>query len=155
MKNKGYIFIGKPGVGKTTLIKKMFGNKEFFDVMAFVKKYEIEGIVPEEKTLDGYRDMYKDIAKKNLNPFILELGTNYPELNIKELKRLSTIYDIKIFLLDASKETCRKRTLLRKRHFDKIALERRLNRDFPKTYLDLLQNENLDCVVINMEGNEK
>ena len=58
-KKKLLVFIGKPGSGKTTLIQKIFPDQKIVDVLPFVLAYKVGGILPEEKTIEGYRDMYK------------------------------------------------------------------------------------------------
>ena len=151
MKNKLFVFVGKPGVGKTTLINKVFSSAKLIDVMPYVKAYEVDGKVPEEKTLDGYRDMYDVIDNLDDEIVILELGTNHEKFNIKKLERLLSKFEISIFICNASIDTCRNRVKNRKREFDNQALEKRLQKNFPNIYLRALKNSKLKYEVLDME----
>ena len=56
MAYKLYVFIGKPGSGKSTLIKYVFsGTVPYLDVAPFVKQQVVDGLVPEKQTINGYR----------------------------------------------------------------------------------------------------
>jgi dephospho-CoA kinase len=151
MANKLLVFTGKPGVGKTTLISAAFPDKKVIDVRPFVIAYRVNNIVPEEKTIDGYKDMYKHLADLNDPLLILELGTNHPELNISELKKLSNTRDIHLFLCNADTNTCRERMIQRNRGDNMEAMERRLKKDFPNSHLSLLENSQLRHTILNME----
>lgn len=150
-KNIMFVFIGKPGAGKTTLIKKFRPNAHIIDVLSFVKTYEINGMIPEEKTLLAYNDMYNSFDIIKDKTILLELGTNYPELNIAQLEKMQNKYKVVIYLCNASVETCRKRANTRGRQIDTEALERRLNRNFPLSHLKLLENNSLKYIMLNME----
>jgi hypothetical protein len=109
MKNKLFVFAGKPGVGKTTVIKSLFPDEKIIDILPFVMQFQIDGDVPEEKTFLGYQAMYQHIAQHGDDLNVVEIGTNYPVLNISELQKLNQKYQVKIFLCDAAKETLRAR----------------------------------------------
>jgi predicted kinase len=145
------VFIGKPGVGKTTLINKVFPKQKIVDDMPFVFAYKVNGKVPEEKTLQGYEDMYRHLKEVNDDFVILELGTNHAEFNIKELKKLSQQFEIKVYLCTASTETCRARIKIRARGDDMEAMERRLQRDFPDEHIRQLKSVGISYIVLDME----
>jgi len=151
MKKRLFVFIGKPGVGKTTLMRKLFLGDQIVNVLPYVKAYEIDGKVPEGKTLDGYKDMYKALQKIEKDLLVVEFGANHEEFNVKELEKLSAKYDITIFLCDAPVNICRERARKREREFDEKALEKRLQKDFPNIYLQALKNSELKYEVLNME----
>lgn len=151
-KYKLIVFFGKPGVGKSTLIKHLFSGAQVIDVMPFVKKYKKKEKVPEAQTIHAYNDMYAKISEmEHKGDLILELGTNHPELNIKKLSKLKEKFYLKTFLCDAPKHVCRERALKRERDFDKKALELRLERDFPSSHIKLLEREKINYRILNME----
>ena len=148
------VFIGKPGVGKSTIIQRVFPKTTCVDVMPFVKKYEIDGIVPEEKTILGYQEMYQSLSsqfEREDQFLILELGTNHPELNIQELVKISEKASLCVFLCIASIDVCRTRSRERGRAFDMDALERRLQRSFPESHLALLKDSSINYRRLDME----
>jgi len=148
---KLFVFLGKPGVGKTTLIQAALPTCRRVDVRPFVRSYEIGGVVPEEKTLAGYQDMYRYVGGLNEPVVVLELGTNHPEFNVQQLLQLQQKRDIHLFLCTASVETCRQRMNGRNFQDDAEAMERRLLRDFPNTYLQLLHQTSLHYHLIDLE----
>jgi hypothetical protein len=122
--------------------------------MPFVHAYIVDGIIPEEKTILGYRDMYQQIATqlREEHPLlIVELGTNHAELNVQELKQLGLTASLHIFLCVASTDTCRTRALERNQTFVAGALERRLQRNFPESHIPLLKEASLDYTMLDME----
>lgn len=148
------VFIGKPGVGKTTLIESVFSDSAKIDVMHFVKKYEQNGIVSEEKTILGYQEMYKHLEQlKSNQDIVLELGTNHAGLNIKKLLSLSQSFSILIFLCVAPIDVCRDRAINRDRYFQQDALEKRLLRNFPESHKELLNHRELQSIELNTSQN--
>ncbi len=145
------VFIGKPGAGKTTLINKEFPDKKIIDVLPFVMSYKVAGRVPEEKTLDGYRDMYRHLRELNDDFVILELGTNHADFNITELKKIGQMFAVQVFLCVASNQTLRERIQLRDRGDDMEAMERRLQRVFPDEHIMLLERAGLSYIILDME----
>jgi len=148
------VFIGKPGAGKSTLIDLALYKYNRIDVMPFVKKYEENEKVPEEKTVVAYHDMYnflKTELQSNKRNIVLELGTNHADLNINELKSLNENFRLVIFLCDAPIDVCRDRVKKRTHIIDDVALELRLQRNFPESHLDLLKNTSIKYVSLNME----
>ena len=152
LKQKLIVFSGKPGVGKSTLINYLFKNDQIIDVLPFVKRYEKDGKILESDTIHAYEDMYKYINNFNFEGnVILELGTNHPQLNIEELFNLDKKFILKIFLCIAPKDICLERALKRGRKFDKKALIRRLNKNFPDSHLPLFENYNINYCILDME----
>jgi len=150
MKNKLFVFAGKPGVGKTTIINKIFPDKKIVDVLTFIEVFRINNIVPEEKTIVAYQNMYQYLANIDESEMILEIGTNHPELNIIELSKLSDKYDIRIFLCDADKETCYQRAVERGMRHTKEAFEARMKRDFPNTHIKLISQSTIPYEIVEM-----
>jgi hypothetical protein len=153
MKRKLVIFAGKPGIGKSTLIKALFKNHTIVDVLPFVKAYEINGKVVQEKTLQAYKDMYKYIESLKDEEVVLEIGTNHPDINIANMNKLKDEYDVKLFLCEASHATNFERLQLRagRGAYDEEMLER-LGRDFPNTFVNELKKTELDYEILDMEG---
>ncbi|HYC34442.1 MAG TPA: GTPase [Candidatus Paceibacterota bacterium] len=149
------VFIGKPAVGKSTLISVALSTHVHVDVMPFVTKYENKpgNSVSHEHTLLGYNDMYKHLDKelKSSRPIVLELGTNHSDLNVTHLKHLSLKHEVTIFLCTASIETSRKRAIERNNNMNQKALEERLSRDFPNSHTPLFANASLDFIILDME----
>lgn len=145
------VFMGKPGSGKTTLIKELFPKKKIIDVKPFVLAYEVDGQVPEKKTVLGYRDMYKEISEKHADMAILELGTNHPALNIEELQKQAEVREVHIFLCTASVDTLRERIIGRDENDNMEAMEKRLKRNFPDTHLPLIELRELSYSILDME----
>lgn len=154
-KNKLFIFAGKPGVGKTTIIKKIFSKNIHVDILSFIDNFKVNDKVPEEKTIIAYKNMYKHLTELEEPKVVLEIGTNHPELNISEIKKLKDKYEIQIFLCDAFKKKCFERTIERNREIDKEALKIRLERDFPNTFAKLLRKTSLSYNIVDMNKSLK
>ncbi|MBU0707372.1 AAA family ATPase [Patescibacteria group bacterium] len=150
-KNTLVVFVGKPGVGKTTLIKRVFPDKKLIDVLPYVYAYKVNGHVPEERTLDGYKDMYKDLLKMSEPLVILELGSNHPEFNVQQLSNLQKDFQIKIYICTAEIDTLRQRVIGRNRGDDMEAMELRLQRKFPQEHIKKLEKTDLEYDVLDME----
>jgi len=150
MKNKLVVFAGKPGAGKTTIINKIFPDKKIVDVLTFIEVFRVGKIVPEEKTIIAYQNMYKYLAELDEPEMILEIGTNHPELNIDELSKLNDKYDVIVFLCDADKETCYLRAVERGMRHSKDAFEERMKRDFPNTFIKLLSQTQITYKLVDM-----
>lgn len=150
-KLKLIVFIGKPGAGKSTLIKSLFSECEIVDVLPYVMKHKKGSKIPESQTIHAYREMYEHIGdQKSKGDLVLELGTNHPELNAEELGKLKEKFNLKIFLCDAPKHVCRERAISRGRKFDKKALELRLERDFPNSHALLFKENGMKFDVLDM-----
>ncbi|MFA5106934.1 MAG: hypothetical protein WC497_01245 [Patescibacteria group bacterium] len=145
------VFIGKPGAGKTTLINQAFPDKKIIDVLPFVMSFKVAGKVPEEKTIIGYRNMYRHLQKLDDDFVILELGTNHADFNVAELKKISQLFPVQIYLCVASNQTLRERIQSRNRGDDMEAMERRLQRVFPDDHITLLERAGLSYTVLDME----
>ncbi len=150
-KKKLVIFFGKPGAGKSTLITETFLDNKVVDVKPFVLAYKKNDVLPEEKTLNGYKDMYKALTDMEDDLIVVELGTNHEAYNIERLQDLASERQIFIFLCTASVETLRQRIQLRDEKINPEALERRLERDFPGQYITLLEEAGMHYVLLDME----
>ena len=146
-----HVFIGKPGVGKSTLIREAFPGEKIRDVRPYIRAFEKDGKVPEEKTLEGYENFYLDLENAPAENLVVELGTNHPEFNIGKLSILAGKKGARVFLCDASVDTCRSRAETRGIYMDKEELERRLARNFPETHIGLLKRAGVPYFVLNME----
>ena len=137
------VFTGKPGSGKSTLIKNSFHNNEsMLDIIYFARKYAKDKILhPADEEL-AYREFHNEIEKTlALNEFlILEFGTGCSELNFKKLMEWKNNHDIFIFLCDAPAGICLQRVSERGNEFDNDGLLTRVNLDFPDGYLKLWNN---------------
>ncbi|MBI5037283.1 MAG: 50S ribosome-binding GTPase [Candidatus Kerfeldbacteria bacterium] len=145
------VFMGKPGVGKTTLINELFPGHTIIDARPFVLKYMVDGEIPEDKTILGYRDMYAALGKLTDPIIILELGTNHEQLNVKQLAAFAQQADVRVFICTASVETLRKRVIERSIHDDMEAMERRFARDFPNSHLALFEQVGIEPYFLDME----
>lgn len=154
MAHNFYVFIGKPGSGKSTLIKQVFSdNVPHLDVAPFVKAHAVDGFIPEEKTFNGYCSLY-DYCKTIITEkpsVILELGTNHAAFNIQQLCSLQEKHKIIVFLCHARVETCFQRVMRRGDYIDPEALQRRMQRDFPNAHIALLQESQIPYQLIDTE----
>jgi len=148
-KPKIYVFIGKPGVGKTTLIKKVLPNIKYIDVKSYIVPHVINDKWPEEKTLDCYKKMYEDINQVN-EDLILEIGTNHAEFNVSQLERLQKMFQVVVILCILSIEENRKRYIERDEVFDLPAFEKRLKKKFPELHLPLIVKSKLPYFLLEM-----
>lgn len=145
------VFIGKIGAGKTTLINETFENIPIVDVKPFVRAYWEKDTVPEDKTLQAYKDMYQRVESMNYETIVLELGTNHASFNIKQLNAIRATYIVHLFLCIASVETLRERLKERSDDIPEDARERRLNIDFPNTHIPLIEAVGLSYTILDME----
>lgn len=145
------VFMGKPGAGKTTLINELFPGHTIIDVRPYVTKYMVDGVLPEEKTLQGYHDMYADFGTQQEETVILELGTNHAELNTAKLGTLATECDLRVFICTASVETLRNRVIGRPLYDDMAAMERHFARDFPNSHLPFFKKVGIEPYFLDME----
>ncbi len=145
------VFFGKPGAGKTTLIGETFPDANVVDVKAFVRKYRVDGTVPEEKTLQGYQDMYEHIAGLDDDLIILELGANHEKFNVQELLKSQDKRELYLFLCNASLETLKERLQNRSDQDDMEKMLKRLERDFPGEYIRLFEKAGMQYILLDME----
>ncbi len=150
MKKKLIVFAGKPGVGKTTIIGRLFPEKKIIDVFTFIEPFVIDGNTSQEKSMVAYQNMYHHLETIDEVEVILEIGTNYPELNILNLERLLISYDIKMFLCDLDKETCYQRAIERGMRHCPEAFAERMNRDFPNTFIKPLSQTSIIYEIVSM-----
>ncbi len=150
MKPKLFVFIGKPGAGKSTIIRKLFPRREVVDVAPFVLKTKRRGAVSDSNSLRGYRNMYQEFWKKKTIR-ALEIGTGFPAFNVRQLKKMTAKFDITVFLLDVSSAIALTRVKRRATLFDTEALQRRLTRRFPEKHKLFLDNIGLPNRVIQTD----
>lgn len=153
--NRLVVFIGYPGAGKTTLANYILERHEDYvmhDVLSYIEEYKDENgfLVNESDAILAYQDMYKDLIAKNAN-VILELGTNYPEFNVSQLKDLSLSRNVSVFLCVLDKDTCVKRVTERDRVFGEKQLRRRMARIFPEEHINFLRKYKLDFQSLKMK----
>ena len=149
-KHKLLVFIGKPGVGKTTLIKKEFSKTKFYDVKPYIIPHVGDGKWPEEKTLDCYKKMYQDINKEE-EDIVLEIGTNHAEFNIAELESLQQRFRLVIIICILPIEENKKRYIGRDEIIDMEAFEKRLHKDFPNSHMDLVKKSGIPYFTLDMQ----
>lgn len=102
-KRRLYVFAGKPGAGKTTIINKIFSKGEkIVDVLPFVEQFRVGKKVLEHKTITAYENMYEYLKKIKDSIAVLEIGMNHPELNISEIEKLQDEYEVTLFLCETS-----------------------------------------------------
>lgn len=152
--NKLFVLIGYPAVGKTTLAEKFIDKYPQFmlhDVYEYIQPYlNDEGaLIDEDLAIEAYQKMYKALEVINQD-CILELGTNYPEFNIKQIKSLSDKYHIKVFLCLLSKEEALNRASSRDKVIDEKSLIKRYNRIFPDEHKKYLDSLGLNYVELDM-----
>lgn len=142
------VLTGLPGVGKTTLRQAWINAHPDFqvvDVFFFVRKYldNAGRAIVENFDIRGYRDMYAHLFSQSGN-ILLEIGTNFPRLNTRMLKRFQDNgwnVVIVLCLLD--------RVEVRRRHSKRGTADRdipyreeyyaqRIHRNFPGSYRAML-----------------
>lgn len=156
VKQKLIVFAGKPGTGKSTFIRELFPNANKIDVQPFIMKYTDQyPEVPEEKKLDGYRKMYSSLERNNSDVIVMELGTNYPEFNVKKLSQLQKFRDIFIVICDAPNDVCRQRVKKRLSEWDGKWVEQSLSRNFPNSYVEELEKTELRYKIVDTSGDKR
>ena len=145
------VFIGKPAIGKTTLIRHVFPGAEVIDVKSFVRSYRVQGHVPEIDTARGYEDMYNYISSLK-GPCILELGTGHAEMNTLKLRGASDRFHVVAIFCEASEETCKRRLDERGDPYDHEAMLSRIARVFPAEHIGLFSKYKVEYFKMNMEG---
>lgn len=152
-KSRLIVFIGKPGAGKSTLIKACFPTIKHTDILPFVMKYKKDNLLQENKTLLAYCEMFQNLIAEltHKHDMILEIGTNHAEFNIKNLKKIAKDFNVIIFLCLASIENCRKRVMKRGGWLGEEALEIRLARNFPESHIMLFEKAGLPYFELDMD----
>jgi predicted kinase len=153
------VLCGPIGCGKTTLIQnylKQFPDCKFFDVFDYILKYkDATGHIDEPNTLRAYQEMYRDLGNSPAEKIVLELGTNWAELNIKNLKNLNATYKVNIIFCLLDKEECIRRSLARAqtdplRIINPTDLEKKFKRIFPDNHIKLTQDYQLPYLLLDM-----
>ena len=146
------VFIGKPGVGKSTLIKNAFPKHNPVDVLPFIYEFRNpDGSTREDKLIISYQKMYEHLNSIKDEFILLEIGTGFPEFNVSALKKLELNYDLKIYLCTATEETHWKRANERGMRHSTEAFKLRMQRDFPGTHKELLEKSLLPYSILDME----
>lgn len=149
------VLIGYPGSGKTTLAGAFIQKHNQYvlhDVYQYIKQYKnVDGGLEDESMAKrAYEDMYSALEKNNQN-VILELGTNYPEINADRLKDISNNANVSICICLLSVEECYLRVKVRGRPFAEESLKRRLERVFPAEHEKYFEKNNLKYHYLQME----
>tara|TARA_Y100000310_G_C20414067_1_gene683442 strand:+ start:82 stop:573 length:492 start_codon:yes stop_codon:yes gene_type:complete len=145
---KLFCFIGKPGCGKTTLLTHL--GVSSFDVLKYIKRYlnEKGSLIKEEYALLAYKEMFSELEIIRADVVYLELGTNYSEFVIENIKKLNFSTTIILCLLDD--ETCLKRCSMREQKIGTEQLLRRMQRPFPNEHLRFIAETNISHYQIDM-----
>lgn len=148
------VVAGKMGVGKTTLIQAAFPDAAHVDVYPFVHAHGRGHAIPEDKTILGYRDMYHYVAGLTAPSVTVELGTNHPELNARNVRELAARYMLQVFFCTASEATCRARLAIRGRPYDSDdarAIDVRMRKNFPHEYQIAFEKQGIAYTLLDME----
>ncbi len=151
LSRKLVVFAGRIGAGKTTLINAAFPDEVKVDVFPFINAYKVNGKIPEEKTLQGYQDMYNHLGTLTAPTVILELGTNHPEFNAEQLAVLKKRFTVQAIFCIASIETCWERIKARGGWYDPEGIERRFKKDFPAIYAKPFEKLGIPYTTLDME----
>lgn len=155
-KRRLIVFAGKPGAGKSSIIKKISNGYRVVDVWDFHRpNLGSGGVPPKGKNILGYQAMYQHLATLHEPRIILELGTSNSDLNVRELSTLLPTYEIDILLCVASENTCLLRLKERGFLFDPETVPGRkeqMAKDFPNTFISELKQSPLRHHIISTEG---
>ncbi|MFH1275516.1 MAG: hypothetical protein ABIH82_00230 [Candidatus Woesearchaeota archaeon] len=132
---KLYVFMGKPGCGKTTILKSL--GVKYYDVLYHIKRYFDEnGRMDEANTIKAYHDLFKELKGLNEEKVFLELGTNHTEFVMKNLQELQV--ETTIFFCLLNNEECLRRNKIGNNPMPEDALMRRIARVFPDDHLQFI-----------------
>lgn len=146
------VFIGKPGVGKSTLIKNAFPKHIPVDVLTFIYEFRNpDGSTQEDKLIISYQKMYEHLNSIKDDFILLEIGTGFPEFNTSTLKSIEKEYNLTIYLCTASEATHWERANLRGMRHSTEAFKLRMQRDFPGEHKLLLDKLLLNYSILDME----
>jgi tRNA uridine 5-carbamoylmethylation protein Kti12 len=148
------VLIGYPGSGKTTLAGEFINKHNQYvlhDVYQYIKQYKNAdgGLEDESMAKKAYEDMYSALERIDQD-VILELGTNYPEINADRLKDISNNAKVSVCLCLLSVEECYLRVKGRGRPFAEDALKRRLGKAFPDEHEKCFEKNNLKYHYLQM-----
>lgn len=138
---KLYVFIGKPGCGKTTILKSL--GVKYYDVLHHIKRYfNHDGRMDEANTIKAYQDLFKELREVQEEKVFLELGTNHAEFVMKNLQELSSSagYSVLLFFCLLSNQECLTRNKIGNNPMPEDALMRRIARIFPEEHLQFIQD---------------
>lgn len=139
------VLAGLPGVGKTTLLKYWLTSHPEFqkvDVFSFVRQYlddTGQATVP-DYDIRGYRDLYAHLFTLT-GHVALEIGTNFPRLNMRMLRRLNHSGWNVIFVLcllhrlDVRERHRKRGTADRDIPYKEEYYSQRIHRNFPGSYI--------------------
>lgn len=155
------VFTGRPGAGKTVLSvawRKRHPEYAAFDVGSFIRRFAglQTGAVDEKKTIIGYRRFYQFLRRHIRRNTIIEIGTNHPDVNLKELGRLRRYSHLwLIFLLRSTAACLRNKQRQRGAPFSPSQLRRRMKRTFPSIHRRFARRNGVPTYTLFMHrGNE-
>jgi AAA+ ATPase superfamily predicted ATPase len=157
--NNLFVFLGPIACGKTTLINEFISKNPdfiFLDVYKYIQKYKDQSDhVETDKTLLSYKEIYHEIYKNQDKNIVLELGTNWIDLNLQNIKKLSKKFKVKIFFCILDEKICYQRALKRAkenvtRKINKKDLSDKFKKIFPDNHLKLAVELNLSYYILNM-----
>ena len=129
---KLYVFIGKPGCGKTTVLKHL--GVKYHDVLSHIKKYfDASGRMDEANTIKSYQELFTELKGLSSENIFLELGTNHAEFVMKNIQELGI--DTTFFFCLLNNEECLRRNRIGNNPMLEEPLMRRIARVFPDEHL--------------------
>lgn len=127
-----YVFIGKPGCGKTTILKHL--GVKYHDVLYHIKKYfDASGRMDEANTIKAYQELFAELKGLSNEKIFLELGTNHAEFVMKNIHELG--FETTIFFCLLNNEECLRRNKIGNNPMPEEPLMRRIIRVFPDEHL--------------------
>lgn len=150
-KQKLYIFAGKPGSGKTTILKKLFPRARYVDILHFYNKVHVRGKILEKHTRKAYESLYASIDRMEDKVVVVEIGAKHPALSVRQIDRLQKRYDVRLFLCDASRTVCYERALERGMRHTPRQWAMRMRVNFPAVFLKRIARTAIPHHVVDME----
>lgn len=147
---KLFVFFGKPGAGKSTIIHAALSNVPAYDVASIILTGHSHPIQP-EVPWNAYQQIYLDILAQPLRDRVMEMGTSYPEFNCAQLKKLTEYFSVRVWLCAAGIPTLQLRRKQKTIPFTEEAFEDRLHRDFPGPFQALVEQEGIAYTLLDTE----
>ncbi len=130
--NKLYVFIGKPGCGKTTILKRL--GIRYYDILSHIKRYfDKNGRMDEANTIKAYQDLFAELKGLSEEKIFLELGTNHAQFVMENLRNLG--FETTLFFCLLNNEECLRRNRIGNNPMPEEPLMKRIARVFPDEHL--------------------